>query len=110
MKIKHKNPKIRYIIFVLLMAISFWGFQKNQYLNAESNQKNYSLVIDGMTCARCQKAIEKTVKKIPGVIEIKANYQSGNGNVRFDVQKTDIEQIKKAIEELGYKVVKYKEL
>jgi len=110
MKIKFKNPKIRYIIFVFLLAIPFLLIQKNQYLNAEPNQKNYSLVIDGMTCARCQKAIETTVKKIPGVIEIKANYQSGNGNVRFDGQKTNIEQIKKAIEELGYKVVKYQEL
>ncbi|GIX41778.1 MAG: hypothetical protein KatS3mg129_1511 [Leptospiraceae bacterium] len=76
----------------------------------ERGGKTYTLQIDGMTCTGCEAAIEAAVSKISGVIEIKANHRTGKGLVRFDSKKTNINQIKKAIEELGYKVVRYEEI
>lgn len=79
-------------------------------LARDKTEKTYTLHIDGMTCTGCEAAIESSVKKLPGIIEIRTNHKTGKGLVRFDANKTNINQIKRAIEELGYKVVNYEEI
>ncbi|MFN3245692.1 MAG: heavy-metal-associated domain-containing protein [Leptonema sp. (in: bacteria)] len=94
-----------YPLFVFLLFVVL----AKQNIYAE-DIKNYSLTIEGMTCSSCKRAIEKSVQKMPGIIEIKVNHQTGKGIVRFDAKKTNLEKIKKTIEGLGYKVLKYEEI
>ena len=64
------------------------------------------LTISGMRCASCAKVIEATLEEKSGVSAISVNYDSQKAFLEFDHQQTDIEDIKKEIEGLGYKVMK----
>ncbi len=58
--------------------------------------------INGMHCPSCAKLIERAVKEINGVKEIKADYDSGTGFAEFDEAVASKEAILKAIEKEGY--------
>lgn len=58
--------------------------------------------IGGMHCATCAINIEETLKEIPGIKVASVSYASEKATVRYDPQKTTSEEMKKAIEELGY--------
>jgi len=79
-----------YPLFVFLLFIVL----AKQNIYAE-DIKNYSLTIEGMTCSSCKRAIEKSVQKMPGIIEIKVNHQTGKGIVRFDAKKNQLRKNQK---------------
>ena len=60
------------------------------------------LSVKGMHCRSCEMVITDNVMKIDGVSKFKVDYAKGKGEVEYDPQKTDAEQIAKAIEEKGY--------
>lgn len=66
--------------------------------------------ISGMTCVNCANAIEKSVKKINGVISSRVNFADSTGV--FEIQDESlIKPIKEKIQKLGYKVANsYEEL
>lgn len=55
-----------------------------------------------MTCTSCEKKIERTVKKLNGVIDVKANFSGQFVNIEFDDELCTINQIKAAINRIGY--------
>lgn len=61
-----------------------------------------TLKINGMTCASCVKAVERSVSKIKGVSEANVNFASEKLNVKFDENQTDLEKIKEIIKDAGY--------
>ncbi|EYE87649.1 ActP protein [Fervidicella metallireducens AeB] len=58
--------------------------------------------IGGMTCAACSKAVERTVKKLDGVIRAEVNFPMERLFVEFDPAKVRISMIKEAIKKAGY--------
>lgn len=56
----------------------------------------------GMHCQSCEKLIARAVKDFDGVKDIKVDYATETGEISFDPNKTNIEDIFKAIEEKGY--------
>lgn len=58
--------------------------------------------IGGMTCAACAKAVERTVKKLDGVIRAEVNFPMERLFVEFDPSKVRISLIKEAIKKAGY--------
>lgn len=74
--------------------------------NAENiNPKsNYEISISGMTCAGCEEHVKFEIGKLPGISGLEVSYKKGNAVVRFDESKTDIEEVKTAINKTGYKV------
>lgn len=68
--------------------------------------------LDGMTCPSCLTKIEKAVESIDGTDEIKVLFNAGKLKFVMDQNKTNSDEIKNAIEEMGYEVkgVKEKEL
>ncbi len=58
--------------------------------------------ITNMVCESCEKIIEKSVLKLEGVDEIKADYIKGIVQVKFDPKKTSIEKISSTINKAGY--------
>ena len=62
--------------------------------------------IEGMTCASCAKAVERVTKKIDGVEHSNVNIATEKINIEYDNKKVKFEDIKLAIENAGYKVIK----
>jgi len=60
--------------------------------------------IKGMNCASCASTIEKTLKKIQGVHSVEVNYGTEKAKIIFDKEKTNIQNLSKEIEPLGYSI------
>jgi copper ion binding protein len=56
----------------------------------------------GMTCKNCERIIEKQVKTMAGVKKINIDYATEEVQVIFDPNKTNFDNIKKAIDSKGY--------
>lgn len=65
-----------------------------------------TLKVNGMTCAMCVKTIEMALAELEGVKEAKANLNSETVFVDFDESKVSINQIIRAIEDVGYEVIR----
>ena len=63
-----------------------------------------SLPVEGMTCASCVARVEKSIKKVDGVKDVAVNLASEKATISLDKSKVNIAEIKKAVEEAGYKV------
>lgn len=61
-----------------------------------------TLKINGMTCASCAKAVEKSVGKIKGVKSANVNFATEKLNVEFDDSSVSMDDIKKAVKDAGY--------
>ncbi|MGE5627317.1 MAG: heavy metal translocating P-type ATPase [Solirubrobacterales bacterium] len=58
--------------------------------------------IEGMSCAACAKAVERSVKKLDGVNEASVNLASEKLSISFDESKTSVEAIQNAVEKAGF--------
>ena len=63
-----------------------------------------AFVVEGMHCDGCSSAITATVGKLDGVIEVAADHEAGSAEVVDRPRSGDEEDIKTAIEKLGYTV------
>ncbi|QCX33329.1 copper-translocating P-type ATPase [Caloramator sp. E03] len=61
-----------------------------------------TIKIGGMTCAACAKAVERSVKKLDGVIKGEVNMATEKLLVEYDPSKVRISMIKDAIKKAGY--------
>ncbi|MDF2606126.1 MAG: heavy metal translocating P-type ATPase [Bacillales bacterium] len=59
-------------------------------------------LVTGMTCAACSRAVERTTKKLDGVIETNVNLATEKLNISFDQEKLSAEDIKNAVIKAGY--------
>lgn len=72
--------------------------------NMANAKENVTAVLDvpGMTCKFCPITIRKALEKVPGVIEVKAKFESKTATVVFDPTITDVEMLTKATANAGY--------
>lgn len=71
----------------------------------ESNLREVTMPISGMTCASCAASVEKAVKKIEGVEKVSVNFATEKATVIYDTNSTRISEIKQAISKAGYKAL-----
>ncbi|MBM6617717.1 heavy metal translocating P-type ATPase [Bacillus suaedaesalsae] len=71
-----------------------------------SSEKETTMQITGMTCSACAVRIEKGLSKIDGVQNANVNFALENTTVKFDPSVTNVEELQKKVEALGYGVVK----
>lgn len=64
-----------------------------------------SLTIGGMHCATCALTVEDSLKEVPGVFDARVNFALGKALVDFDASVATHADLKKAVEEAGYKVL-----
>ena len=62
------------------------------------------LTIEGMTCHHCVMSVQKELSKLSGV-EVK-DVQIGRARVRYDEAHVRTEDLERAIEEAGYRLVR----
>ncbi|WP_277679985.1 heavy metal translocating P-type ATPase [Gracilibacillus dipsosauri] len=67
--------------------------------------KNESFAIEGMTCASCAQTVEKAAKKVRGVTQASVNLATEKLSIKYDEPTFSIENLQKAVEDSGYKVV-----
>ena len=64
--------------------------------------RNQRVKVYDMTCTSCEKRIERTVKKLDGVIDVRANFSGQYADIEFIDEICSINQIKAAINRVGY--------
>ncbi|MGD8521873.1 MAG: heavy metal translocating P-type ATPase [Desulfobacterales bacterium] len=67
-------------------------------------QQKVTFPISGMTCANCAMNIERTVKKLTGVIDTQVNFASEQAAVSFDSKQLQLKDIVAKINGAGYSV------
>lgn len=67
--------------------------------------------LETLSCPSCMQKIENAVKGLEGVEKdsVKVLFNSSKVKVDFDAKTVSIDEIQKAIEDLGYPVLKAKE-
>lgn len=71
----------------------------------EPKIQTVTLPVEGMTCASCVARVEKTLAKVTGVERATVNLATEKATVRFDTAVVSTDQMAKAVEEAGYKLV-----
>jgi Cu+-exporting ATPase len=64
--------------------------------------KKQRIVISGMTCTACAKAIERSVGKLEGVHSANVNFATEKLDIEYDENIVDIDRIKESIKKAGY--------
>jgi len=69
-------------------------------------EKNINIPVTGMSCANCALAIERTVKKLPGVKAATVNFATEEASLSFDPDLVQVEKLVEKIQDAGYGVTK----
>ena len=73
-------------------------------LPSEDTRREVTLQIVGMTCAACVAAVEKTLKKVPGVEDAVVNLATEKARVWYNPQTASILDLRQAVKNAGYDV------
>lgn len=65
--------------------------------------KETNLEIEGMHCAGCSTRLEKVLNNLEGVETAKVSLEEKKATIKYDETKINIENIKEAIEDAGFK-------
>lgn len=71
-------------------------------LSQEKQHINLTLPVKGMHCASCANTIQKTLKKVDGVIDCDVNYGNEKAKIQFDPSLINVNELSSKIEPFGY--------
>ncbi len=75
----------------------------------EQPLKKLELLVEGMTCAACSAAVERAVKKLPGIKSASVNLTTNRAVIEYDPSAVKLFGIKQAITKAGYTPVDIEE-
>jgi copper chaperone len=64
-----------------------------------------TLNIQGMTCMGCVGSVTRVLKAAPGVADASVTLDPPQARVQFDAARTNLAQLKAAVEDAGYDVI-----
>ncbi|VBB08840.1 Hypothetical protein LUCI_4121 [Lucifera butyrica] len=64
-----------------------------------------TMTVEGMSCNHCKNAVEKAARALPGVLAAEVDLAANQLTVEYNPGKSNLEEIKTAVEEAGYTVV-----
>ena len=70
-------------------------------------QREASLILEGITCAACVWLNEQHLARQPGVIRVNVNYATRRARIRWDERRIKLSQIIAAIAAIGYRAYPY---
>jgi copper chaperone CopZ len=100
------------IFAALMLAFPYYGqifYPKTaaKVVIVESNNiDEANFTIAGMDCATCEEHVKHAVSKLPGIVDVRADYSTGTVGVKFDTSKISIAGIVSAIDETGYTIIR----
>ena len=71
------------------------------------DEREASLLLDGVTCAACVWLIERRVRQVPGVSEVRVNYATRRARVVWREGAARLSAILAAVAEIGYSAQPY---
>ena len=81
---------------------------QNQYVyRLDSDSREISLILEGITCAACIWLNEQTVAALPGVEQVRVNYATQRALVRWHENRIRLSEILQAIRRIGYRALPY---
>ena len=84
----------------------FYPYNKKEVIFVnQSDIQTVNFDVKGMTCASCEEHVKHAVNELEGIVNVAASYEKANAEVEFDNTKTSKEDIEKAINSTGYKVI-----
>jgi copper chaperone CopZ len=54
-------------------------------------------------CSGCESRIELVLKRLPGVMKVKADHRSQKVSLALDADKTPLDEVKRKLETAGYR-------
>ncbi len=98
-----KRPFTLALIVVPIVAALFGLVALTTYAD-ESHAELTTTVfkVEGMTCSACEGGIRIAIKKLDGVKKVTASHEEGRVTVDYDASVVSADDIKAAIEKLGY--------
>ncbi|MGB7606662.1 MAG: heavy metal translocating P-type ATPase [Lutisporaceae bacterium] len=85
----------------IIGAVEKAGYQAEEL----TETKEVNIPIQGMTCAACAKAIERTVGKLSGIESVSVNLATEKANIKYNSKTLRLSEIKQAISKAGYKAL-----
>jgi copper chaperone CopZ len=85
----------------ILKAIAGAGSYKGQF--ADRMESDWTLDVEGMTCAGCAATVKAALTKIPGVSEVSVDFESRRATLSGRQDLTE-EAIRNALTDAGYGV------
>ncbi len=82
-------------------------FQKSFVKELGENEREASLLLEGITCAACIWLNEQHIGKLPGVIAVDINYASRRARVRWDETRIKLSDVLRAVAAIGYRAYPY---
>jgi len=67
--------------------------------------KTIEVPVSGMSCAACAVSVESTLKQTPGIQSAQVNYATQAATLVLDEAKTDLNQARKNVHEIGYELL-----
>ncbi len=87
------------------------GYEVIESINPESSLSQINTVklnVTGMSCASCSSAVERALKKAPGVTAVNVNLASEIATIEIDTTYTNSNSLKEVIVNAGYGVLEEK--
>ncbi len=76
---------------------------------ASSSEQTVIISVNGMTCGSCAASVQLALDKVNGVQSAAVSYENKEAGVSYDATLVTPEQLKAAIESLGFKVTRINE-
>jgi len=67
-----------------------------------NNIERHSIIVEGMSCEHCKKAVEEAVKSLSGVLAAEVDLGTKTLTVEFNSDGEMLTKIKEAVDEEGY--------
>jgi len=93
------------ISFPYYAHIFYPNNKKEVVIINQSDIQTVNFDVQGMTCAGCEESIKHAVNELDGIVSVIPSYEKENTEVKFDKTKISKEDIEKAINGTGYKVI-----
>ena len=59
--------------------------------------------VEGMSCGHCEMRVKKAVESVEGVQKAEVSLRNKQVDIEYDERKANLEKVKDAIREVGYK-------
>ncbi len=71
-------------------------------MTVETTPAGVRFPVEGMTCASCVNRIERSLRKVDGVVEANVNLATETASVRYDPARVQMDGLRSAVEAAGY--------
>lgn len=69
---------------------------------ADAAPQVVTLAVENMTCRACPITVRKSLQKVPGVTDVRVDFDRRTATVTFDPQRTSVEALQRATTHAGY--------